>query len=108
MASKSNGRVVSDWFDISVPLREGMVVWPNDIRVQIEHRHSIQRPDSGTNSGVFMGVHTGTHMDAPRHFFAKGREHRPDAFQYLLLGESELSRLKTMFLSKQKNSNNTT
>jgi len=73
MASKSKGTVVSDWFDISVPLREGMVVWPNDIRVQIEHRHSIQRPDSGTNSSILMGVHTGTHMDAPRHFFAKGK-----------------------------------
>jgi len=62
-----------NWIDVSVPLREGMVVWPKDIKIKIDHRRGSQNVESGTNSSLFMGVHTGTHMDAPRHFFAKGK-----------------------------------
>ena len=62
-----------NWIDVSVPLREGMVVWPKDIKIKIDHRRGSQNVESGTNSCLFMGVHTGTHMDAPRHFFAKGK-----------------------------------
>ena len=51
-----------------------MVVCPGDIKVEIKAiRHFIQHMDGGTNSSIHMGVHTGTHMDAPRHFFAKGK-----------------------------------
>ena len=69
----NNGETHSNWIDVSVPLREGMVVWPSDIKVQIEHRRSKLRKDGGTNSTINMGVHTGTHMDAPAHFFANGK-----------------------------------
>ena len=62
-----------NWIDVSVPLREGMVVWPKDIKIKIDHRRGSQNVESGTNSSLFMGVHTGIHMDAPRHFFAKGK-----------------------------------
>jgi arylformamidase len=50
-----------------------MVVWPKDIKIKIDHRRGSQNVESDTNSSLFMGVHTGTHMDAPRHFFAKGK-----------------------------------
>ncbi len=69
----NNGETHSNWIDVSIPLREGMVVWPSDIKVQIEHRRSKLRKDGGTNSTINMGVHTGTHMDAPAHFFANGK-----------------------------------
>jgi len=65
--------VSPNWIDISVPLREGMVVSRSDIKVQIDRRHSIERGDRANNSSIHMGVHVGTHMDAPRHVFAGGK-----------------------------------
>jgi arylformamidase len=59
---------VSDWIDISVPVRNGMVHWPGDPGF---HRDLMQDQKEGatcTVSRVTMGVHTGTHMDAPLHF----------------------------------------
>ena len=60
----------SNWIDVSVPLRDGMVVWPGDIEMQIERRKAIARGDDYNLSSLYMGVHTGTHMDAPRHFLS--------------------------------------
>ncbi|MGP8080838.1 MAG: cyclase family protein [Dehalococcoidales bacterium] len=61
------------WIDISVPLREGMAVFAYENKMQIERRFSMERGDMGNNSSIHMGIHTGTHMDAPRHAIADGR-----------------------------------
>jgi arylformamidase len=63
----------SNWIDVTVPLNEGMAIWPGDIKIEIERRHSMERGDAANNSAIHFGVHTGTHMDAPRHFIAKGK-----------------------------------
>ena len=63
----------SNWIDVTVPLKEGMAIWPGDIKIEIERRHSMERGDAANNSAIHFGVHTGTHMDAPRHFIAKGK-----------------------------------
>lgn len=60
------------WIDISVPLRSGMVHWPDNPPVQIERMLSIDRGDSANVSRLSMGAHTGTHMDAPIHFVPGG------------------------------------
>ena len=60
--------VVTDWIDVSVPLRNGMVHWPGDPPYRIHHVHDQKKGDACTVSQVTMGVHTGTHMDAPLHF----------------------------------------
>jgi arylformamidase len=72
MTTNSN-KTGPNWIDVSVPLRNGMVVWPGDIEVEIEQSHSMQRGDAVNNSSIRMGAHTGTHMDAPLHFIAKGK-----------------------------------
>lgn len=59
---------MSDWIDISVPLHNGMVHWPGDPAYEIHHVHDRKKGDVCTVSQVNMGVHTGTHMDAPLHF----------------------------------------
>jgi arylformamidase len=69
----TNTKTNANWIDVTVPLRNGMVVWPGDIKVQIEHRVSTKREQSHMNSWINMGVHTGTHMDAPLHFIANGK-----------------------------------
>ncbi len=63
---------VSGWIDISVPLRDGMVHWPTDTPFQIKRVFDIERGDSHNLSQILMGTHTGTHIDAPRHFLSHG------------------------------------
>lgn len=65
--------MTEDWIDVSVPLRTGMVHWPDDPPVSIERARDIERGDVATVSRLSMGAHTGTHMDAPLHFFRTGR-----------------------------------
>jgi arylformamidase len=61
--------VAGDWMDVSVPVRSGMVHWPGDPAVKIERSSSIEAGDEANVSRLDMGAHTGTHMDAPLHFF---------------------------------------
>jgi arylformamidase len=60
------------WIDVSVSLFTGMVHWPNDPSIEIERIMDIEKGDEATVSKLSMGVHTGTHMDAPLHFFEHG------------------------------------
>jgi arylformamidase len=62
-----------DWIDVSVPLRTGMVHWPDDPPVSIERVMDVERGDVVSVSRLSMGAHTGTHMDAPLHFFRTGK-----------------------------------
>jgi arylformamidase len=63
----------SNWIDVTVPLKEGMAIWPGDVIIKIERRRSMDRGDAANNSAISLGVHTGTHMDAPKHFIKDGR-----------------------------------
>ena len=54
--------------DVSVPLREGMVTYPGDPVVQVELAASIADGDPVNLTRVALGLHSGTHVDAPRHF----------------------------------------
>jgi len=58
--------------DISVPLHEGLAVWPGDESVAITPTASIAAGDSVNMHRVALGTHTGTHLDAPRHFIDDG------------------------------------
>jgi arylformamidase len=59
---------MNDWIDVSVPLHNGMVHWPGDPPYKIHRVMDQGKGDMCTVSQVSMGVHTGTHMDAPLHF----------------------------------------
>ncbi len=61
------------WIDVTLVLRSGMVVWPGDPPVAIVPLKEIAKGGSSNVSKLSMGAHTGTHMDAPRHFFAGAR-----------------------------------
>jgi arylformamidase len=60
------------WIDVSVTLTDGMVSWPDDPPVRIRRVSDVERGDEATLSELCMSAHTGTHMDAPRHFLAGG------------------------------------
>ncbi len=64
--------MTDEWMDISVPLKSGMVHWPDNPPVDIERVMDMNRGDVCNVSKMSLGVHTGTHMDAPIHFLANG------------------------------------
>lgn len=55
-------------FDVSVPLREGMVTYPGDPLVHLERAASIASGDVVNLTRIDFGLHSGTHVDAPAHF----------------------------------------
>ncbi|MBI2081165.1 MAG: cyclase family protein [candidate division NC10 bacterium] len=59
-------------YDISVPIREGMPVWPGDPEVRIRRALALARGDPANVSALSLGAHTGTHLDAPYHFLEDG------------------------------------
>ena len=66
-------RTKEGWIDVSVPLRSGMVHWPDNPPVRIERMLDIEHGDAANVSTISMGSHTGTHMDAPLHFVRGGK-----------------------------------
>jgi len=55
-----------------MPISESMTVWPGDPAVRFERASSIAQRDSSNVTRIIMGAHTGTHIDAPYHFFEQG------------------------------------
>ena len=66
-------RMKKPWIDISVPLIDAMVHWPNDPPVSFKRVKDIERGDTVNLSMISMGVHSGTHLDAPIHFIKQGQ-----------------------------------
>jgi arylformamidase len=58
----------NDWIDVSVTLKSGMLQWPGDPPVVIKRVRDMDRGDTVNLSRITMGVHSGTHVDAPVHF----------------------------------------
>jgi len=55
-------------YDITVPIENGMPVWPGDPPVRLEQVSSIAQGANANVSSLACGVHVGTHVDAPHHF----------------------------------------
>jgi arylformamidase len=58
--------------DISVPNQAGMHFYPGDPVMKIDAVRRIENGDVCNLSLLTLGSHTGTHVDAPRHFLADG------------------------------------
>ena len=59
---------MTGWIDVSVTVRHGMPHWPDNPPIVLERVLDTGRGDPCNVSHLAMGVHTGTHMDAPVHF----------------------------------------
>ena len=68
----NSARPPRGWVDVSVPIRSGMVTFPGNPQVAVEQVQSLERGDECTLSRLALGLHTGTHVDAPSHFIAQG------------------------------------
>jgi arylformamidase len=59
-------------FDISVPVKNGGVVYPGNPEIHIELQQDMSRGGSSNVSLLAIGSHTGTHVDAPLHMIPGG------------------------------------
>lgn len=58
--------------DVSVPLDAQLPTYPHNTPFSLEAIKRIARGDSSNVSTLHMSAHSGTHVDAPRHFFDEG------------------------------------
>src|SRR5215467_6546670 len=56
------------WIDLTVGIRNDMVHYPGNPGVELKQTQHLDRGDLATVSHLSLGVHTGTHVDAPVHF----------------------------------------
>ena len=59
-------------YDISLPIANGGVVYPGNPEISITAQQSLAKGDGANVSHLSFGSHTGTHVDAPKHFFDDG------------------------------------
>ena len=59
-------------YDISVTVRTGGLTYPGNPPTSITSQQAIAQGAGANVSRIDMGSHTGTHVDAPKHFFDDG------------------------------------
>ena len=59
-------------YDISLPIVSGGLTYPGNPPIEISPQQAIAQGGSSNVSSVAFGSHTGTHVDAPKHFFDDG------------------------------------
>jgi arylformamidase len=58
--------------DVSVPLDAILPTYPGNTPYSLEAMKRIAQGDSSNVSTIHMSAHSGTHVDAPRHYFDAG------------------------------------
>lgn len=61
------------FYDLTLELKEDIIVYPGDPNFEMEDICSISLGDSYNISSISMGTHTGTHIDAPKHFYNESK-----------------------------------
>ena len=59
-------------YDLSLPVESGGLVYPGNPEIEIGLQQAIASGAGANVSSLRFGSHTGTHVDAPRHFFDDG------------------------------------
>lgn len=72
MSGELAAQVSRPWIDVTVAVEHGMPHWPDNPPIQLVRTADVARGDPATVSHLSMGVHSGTHIDAPAHFLADG------------------------------------
>jgi len=60
-------------FDISIGIDENLPLWPGDPELRLHWAANIEQGDLVNLTELSMGIHTGTHIDAPLHFLPNGK-----------------------------------
>jgi arylformamidase len=59
-------------YDVSMPIVTGGLIYPGNPAISITAQQAIAEGGSSNVSRLDFGSHTGTHVDAPKHFFDDG------------------------------------
>jgi arylformamidase len=59
-------------YDLSLPVSNDTVVYPGNPPIRIEPQQAISKGAGANVSQLSFGSHSGTHVDAPKHFFDDG------------------------------------
>lgn len=88
-----------DILDITLQISDDMKVFPGDVRPKFSLRYDYA--DDGCRvSDMILGSHTGTHIDAPKHFFKKGNTVDRIPLNQLL-GSARIFEFKSKVLQKE-------
>src|SRR5262245_24335281 len=68
----SSSAVTTEWIDVTVPIDNGMVQWPEHPAIIVKAMTQLTPGGVAPVSSLEMGTHTGTHVDAPLHFLLDG------------------------------------
>lgn len=63
---------MSKIYDVSVPIRDDGLIYPGNPEIHVSLQQSMALGAGANVSNVAFGSHTGTHVDAERHFFDDG------------------------------------
>lgn len=66
-------RTMSRIYDISVPVETGGLIYPGNPEIEIAPQQAISQGAGANVSRISFGSHTGTHVDAAKHFFDDGQ-----------------------------------
>jgi arylformamidase len=74
----------TNWIDVTTIIQNGMVHWPTDMPVEIRKSSSIKEGDKADVTFLKMSAHTGTHVDAQKHFISGGKDSAQISFNKLI------------------------
>lgn len=62
------------FLDLSYPITNNIKEYPEDPKTELQYFKEADFEDSSTVSKLSISLHTGTHIDAPFHYFPKGKK----------------------------------
>jgi arylformamidase len=65
------GVTLSEWIDVTWTIHHNLPVWPGENQPVLDQVSTVEA-DGVQGTRLAFGAHTGTHIDAPRHFIAGG------------------------------------
>jgi len=86
--------------DVSVPLDAKLPTYPHNTPFALEAIKRLANGDSSNVSTLHMSAHTGTHVDAPRHFFDSGQGTESLALE-LLIGRARVIEISSRGISAE-------
>ncbi len=61
-----------DWIDVTLPLSASLPAWPGDDPFTYRETLTLRAGDGSNCASIALGVHCGTHLDAPYHYIDGG------------------------------------
>jgi arylformamidase len=88
-------------YDVTVPLSSSLPAWPGEPRFEAQRIQRLEDGHPANVTRITASVHTGTHVDAPRHFLADGASVDQLPLE-ILMGKARVLDLKVLDRIRRK------